>query len=574
MIMGLETPVAMPTMNVYDTDLMKAYIAGVKEQYEQGQQEMKDFIKLYNDFYSPIEGDTERYHELTTGGAQQMINQIYANGMDPFKSPETRAAISRYINSVPTGKLNAMKQSAEAAQEYIKERGKLQAAGLYNPDYEDWLLGGRSLKNWNTETDGIWTRTSPGQFQNIEQFTDDWFKHSEKKFNPELTKRMNDGFDYYTYDDNDLRAVISGKLDDVIKDGGIGQYYYDKFFQLAGKDADKARELFTREIISRNNDYHKLDRKENPYTLDSRRTANDIWAYKQKAKTDFYYDQLKNNPDSPYYTGSKSNSGEYSHYQQISSATNYNVQDQVKKIADKASEKGKSVVFTDEVGKQIIIRRVYDKDGNARYLIPDESGSIKSKSGQTYRIPTEKELQQALIQNTNSKNWWDKIAVNDQSNTFDESFSDSGFTYTVEGDDNKEHSKINPAMLKYIYTKERVGNNAYGRKNSSSNDDLEQFKKDLEDAQDVYVDYNYRAADVHLNGDRKTKYLEVRFKYKPKDKSEWETRTELVKIGEYELVGNEWHPTQKWASRMMPSDSRVSGDINSSVGVKPYPNIK
>jgi len=46
---------------------------------------------------------------MTVGGARDMINQMLTNGIDPYKSPEARAAISRYINSVPTGVLNAMK---------------------------------------------------------------------------------------------------------------------------------------------------------------------------------------------------------------------------------------------------------------------------------------------------------------------------------------------------------------------------------------------------------------------------------------------------------------------------------
>ena len=46
---------------------------------------------------------------MTVGGARRMIDQMLANGIDPYKSPEARAAISRYIASVPTGTLNAMK---------------------------------------------------------------------------------------------------------------------------------------------------------------------------------------------------------------------------------------------------------------------------------------------------------------------------------------------------------------------------------------------------------------------------------------------------------------------------------
>ena len=72
--MGLETPIEMPSMGIYNTDLMKMYIAGVKDQYEKGQEEMKDFMKAYGDFYSDIPGATEAYNNMTIGGARDMIN--------------------------------------------------------------------------------------------------------------------------------------------------------------------------------------------------------------------------------------------------------------------------------------------------------------------------------------------------------------------------------------------------------------------------------------------------------------------------------------------------------------------
>lgn len=150
MIMGLETPVAMPVMDVYNTDLMRAYIAGVKEQYDQGQQEMKDFMKLYNDFYSPIAGETEKYHDLTTGGAMNMINNMLANGIDPYKSPEARAAISRYINNVPTGTLNAMKQNADNYRTYQAAVAKARANGRFNPEMENMELEAAGLNDFQT----------------------------------------------------------------------------------------------------------------------------------------------------------------------------------------------------------------------------------------------------------------------------------------------------------------------------------------------------------------------------------------------------------------------------------------
>lgn len=156
--MGYEVPVEMPSMGVYNTDLMKMYIAGVKDQYEKGQEEMKDFMKLYGDFYSDVPGATQAYNDLTLGGARDMINQMYAAGIDPYKSPEARAAISRYIASRPTGLLNQMKKSAENAAIYKKALAEAQNDPNFDPEYNKYMLGG-DLESWNPRKP--WTALAP-----------------------------------------------------------------------------------------------------------------------------------------------------------------------------------------------------------------------------------------------------------------------------------------------------------------------------------------------------------------------------------------------------------------------------
>ena len=182
--MGYETPVKMPSMGIYNTDLMKMYIAGVKDQYEKGQEEMKDFMKLYGDFYSPIAGDTQRYNDMTVGGARDMINQMLANGIDPYKSPEARAAISRYINSVPTGMLNAMKQNAENRKTYDQAVAQARLAGKLDQEYEAWALKQAHLDNFSTIGPNgeirTWDRLAPDTKQEWATIAAPYLKEFEK----------------------------------------------------------------------------------------------------------------------------------------------------------------------------------------------------------------------------------------------------------------------------------------------------------------------------------------------------------------------------------------------------------
>lgn len=220
--MGYETPVEMPSMGIYNTDLMKMYIAGVKDQYEKGQEEMKDFMKLYGDFYSDIPGATEAYNNMTIGGARDMINQMLANGIDPYKSPEARAAISRYIASVPTGTLNVMKRSAENAKEYKKNRDKLILAGQYDPEFERFMLGGKTLEEWDPTTP--FTATTPHTKQDWETFTTPYFKNFKAQ---EYLGPSRPGYALYGTKPEEIQKATNASYNDL-QNSPWGKYQIDK----------------------------------------------------------------------------------------------------------------------------------------------------------------------------------------------------------------------------------------------------------------------------------------------------------------------------------------------------------
>lgn len=227
MILGYEDPVQMPTMDIYSTDLMKTYIAGVKDLYDKGQQEYKDFMKAYQDFYSPIAGDTEAYYNYTIGGAQKLLDQFYQNGIDPFKSREGRAAITRYINSVPVGALNAMKQNAENRKAYDKAKAELEARGLYNKALEDSELERLGLSNFNTVgPDGqinTWDRLSPLMYKSMLDLTSPTFQ----KYAPIKNLRKsetNPFYDVFGVSDQD-KAVATNAAARELLSGPYGQFY-------------------------------------------------------------------------------------------------------------------------------------------------------------------------------------------------------------------------------------------------------------------------------------------------------------------------------------------------------------
>jgi hypothetical protein len=110
---------------------------------------MKEFNKEYGNFITPILADQEWYNKNVIGKVKGTIQRMYEAGIDPTRSVQGRAAISQLINSIDVGSVNKLRSSRDAANEYIKNRGLLEAKGLYNADLEERYLG-HDLSRWDT----------------------------------------------------------------------------------------------------------------------------------------------------------------------------------------------------------------------------------------------------------------------------------------------------------------------------------------------------------------------------------------------------------------------------------------
>lgn len=221
MIYGYEQPVQMPSMGVYDTDLIKSYIAGVREQYNQAQQDMKDFTKLYGDFVSQFGNDTDAYYNETLGAANQMMNQMYSNGIDPFKSPEARAMLTRFINSRDVGLLNKMKKSSENWDKYQEAIARARQDGTYDANFENWWLQTNNIDptNWNTKTNGIWNRLSPDKYETLDAATYRMLGDLKDSF-----IKTENGYDWNGVDEQRVRDTIRDAVPGFLQTT-LGQYY-------------------------------------------------------------------------------------------------------------------------------------------------------------------------------------------------------------------------------------------------------------------------------------------------------------------------------------------------------------
>lgn len=274
MIYSKDQWIQLPTQDLYDSQIMLASINAARDMYEKGLQETKEFNKLYGDFTSPIARDVDYWYDNTLKPVRDAINYMYDKGIDPTRSAEGRALIQKLINQAPVAKLNQIRQSAKIADEYVKNRGTMQANGLYDPGFEQFALRdqyGRpvDLSTWSTIDDGTWERTAPYKYESLYDYTSPMFKDLKPH---ELTKAEVEGFDGWRYDPRyqyqgitkkDLERVTGERIPGVQNDT-LYKYYRDraadvvrKQYIAAGKNPaeitqDEIDRQFVQDVIQAN----------------------------------------------------------------------------------------------------------------------------------------------------------------------------------------------------------------------------------------------------------------------------------------------------------------------------------
>ena len=124
----------------------------------------------------------ERYGQIV-GGVRDIINNAYANGVDPLRSPEGRALVAQAIRSVNPAEINAMRANAKMGYAYQDALQALRRAGKYSQAQEDFDIaqtGGPSFADFATSNGqggfNAWDRSSPIQATSLRELTQDSYK--------------------------------------------------------------------------------------------------------------------------------------------------------------------------------------------------------------------------------------------------------------------------------------------------------------------------------------------------------------------------------------------------------------
>lgn len=167
MTYGYDEAVAIPMVQMYDTDMMKMYLSAAKDEYERALADQEKFAKEFGDLYSSNNDLNQAYYDATKGRVNQAMEKLYQDGIDPIRSAEGRAYIQKIIRETPYSKIAGWRSDAENIRTYDKMKAQMIAEGKYDPGYEEYSLKQAGLDNWNPNSDRRWDRLSPVEYKDM-----------------------------------------------------------------------------------------------------------------------------------------------------------------------------------------------------------------------------------------------------------------------------------------------------------------------------------------------------------------------------------------------------------------------
>lgn len=252
MIGMYDEPVAVPIIDLLDSSMMSQYISAAREQYNQAVQDQKEFAKEFGELYGPNANVNKEFYDITRGAVNKGLDYLYQNGIDPLRSAEGRAYIAKIIRERPYAEIANLKAQNESMKTYQKYRAEAMRNGTYDPDFEKFVLGGKTLETWDPSTDGMWTREAPSKYSSLKDWTSNLFDNMQLEYDPQLTKQAGGLYQVYSKSPKKMQQILDANIKDMTK-SDLGKYYLNMY----GGDIDALKA----DIINRNREYTQVDRR-------------------------------------------------------------------------------------------------------------------------------------------------------------------------------------------------------------------------------------------------------------------------------------------------------------------------
>ena len=245
-----DEPVAVPIIDLLDSNMMSQYISAAREQYNQAVQDQKEFAKEFGELYGPNANINKQFYEQTRGAVNKGLDYLYQNGIDPLRSAEGRAYIAKIIRERPYAEIANLKAQNESMKTYQKYRAEAMRNGTYDPDFEKFVLGGKTLESWDPSTDGMWTKEAPSKYSSLKDWTSNLFDNMQLEYDDEATKKAGGMYQVYSKSPKKMQQILDSNIKDMSK-SELGRYYLNMY----GGDI----EALKADIIDRNREYTQVD---------------------------------------------------------------------------------------------------------------------------------------------------------------------------------------------------------------------------------------------------------------------------------------------------------------------------
>lgn len=308
MIYAYDQWAQLPVRDLYNTQVMAMAISAAKDMYDKGEQQMKDFKKEYGDFYTPNQVDMDWYNKNVIGKVHDVINSLYAAGIDPLRSVEGRQIISRTINNIDYGRIASAKQQADIINEYNKNKSILQRDNKFNSLYEQSILGydkeGNPItpETWDVDKMGrLFDRHSPSVYQDLNQFTG----HLFDKMDDEFMGTDKQGRDWYGISPERRMKALTPLMGDLLNTD-LGKFHYEQsrknaaFLLNRTPTEEEVMDQFAKDIITATDEYDRRNYKENPEYARQRNAQKQMQVHAANAAVDHEY-KLKERANTPGY---------------------------------------------------------------------------------------------------------------------------------------------------------------------------------------------------------------------------------------------------------------------------------
>lgn len=245
-----DEPVAVPIIDLLDSNMMSQYISAAREQYNQAIQDQKEFAKEFGELYGPNANINKQFYEQTRGAVNKGLDYLYQNGIDPLRSAEGRAYIAKIIRERPYAEIANLKAQNESMKTYQRYRAEAMRNGTYDPDFEKFVLGGKTLESWDPSTDGMWTKEAPSKYSSLKDWTSNLFDNMQLEYDDEATKKAGGMYQVYSKSPKKMQQILDSNIKDMSK-SELGRYYLNMY----GGDI----EALKADIIDRNREYTQVD---------------------------------------------------------------------------------------------------------------------------------------------------------------------------------------------------------------------------------------------------------------------------------------------------------------------------